>query len=281
MRTLASPTGITANVLFEDPSEALLAAADEAQEARLAHGPNVGAMRQGEAWVFPQGWRVDDTSDPDSGLILLHWLATDGLSAIVSAPDLEGDEDGVNELERRITRDVSGDFTIDDWGAQAASPSSERVSRVNHEALAAMDDAQLADLIGEGGPSELIDAARALRQRRSDALHLSMGEASAVLEALGDSELYVQYEDDGWVSVETFNLVLNPLLQRLRQIVPAPKPEPRTILVHLNVELPADAPCSPEDVAREVEAALEVGTDPEHTPALAIASVCVPLVDEV
>ncbi len=235
---MSETTGITANLLFEDPCEPLLYAAQEAEEARLAHGPSAGATREQGGWTFPQGWRVDDESDPQSGTILLHWLSADGLAAIVSAADLDGDEEGANELERRITRDLTEDFTIDDWGASA-----------------------------KAAPAPV---------------SLSTDEASALLEVLSDSEMYVDDGEGGWVRPETYRTALAPLVARLRASVPpAPAPEPRTILVHLNVELPHDAPCSAEDVAREVEAALEVGTDPEHTPALAIASVCVPLVDEV
>jgi hypothetical protein len=57
--------------------------------------------------------------------------------------------------------------------------------------------------------------------------------------------------------------------------------QPRTILVHLNVEVPADAPCSAEDIAAEIKGALEVGTDADMTPALAIATTVVALAEEI
>jgi hypothetical protein len=58
---------------------------------------------------------------------------------------------------------------------------------------------------------------------------------------------------------------------------------PRTILVHLNVELP-DGPfddLGSDDIGEQVRAALEVGTDPDETPALAASTVVVAMTDEV
>lgn len=56
---------------------------------------------------------------------------------------------------------------------------------------------------------------------------------------------------------------------------------PRTILVHLNVEVADDAPCTASDVADEVRGALDVGTDPDQTPALATYGAAITLAEEV
>jgi len=62
--------------------------------------------------------------------------------------------------------------------------------------------------------------------------------------------------------------------------VAAPEP-PRTMLVHLNIEVPADAPCTVDDVVREINGALAVGIDPDQTPALTVATIVVPLAEEI
>ncbi len=97
-------------------------------------------------------------------------------------------------------------------------------------------------------------------------------EQAALLEVLQDAELYVEDgRGGGWVSPATHTDVLLPLIGRLEaDVVPA-----RRITVGLAVELPDEAPCTPADVAAEVLAALEVGTDPAETPALGIGRVTV------
>jgi hypothetical protein len=57
----------------------------------------------------------------------------------------------------------------------------------------------------------------------------------------------------------------------------------RTVLVHLNVELPDDALGFrlSDDVATEIRGALEVGIDPENTPLLALNGFDVALAEEV
>lgn len=55
----------------------------------------------------------------------------------------------------------------------------------------------------------------------------------------------------------------------------------RTVLVHLNVELPASQPWTAEDIAAEVQAALEVAAEGEHAPALEVSSWTIPLAEEV
>jgi hypothetical protein len=55
----------------------------------------------------------------------------------------------------------------------------------------------------------------------------------------------------------------------------------RTILVHLNVEMPDDVDGDAVTVAAEVMGALDVGTDAEQTPALYESTVVVSMVEEV
>lgn len=56
---------------------------------------------------------------------------------------------------------------------------------------------------------------------------------------------------------------------------------PRTILAHLNIEVPDDSTATADDIAAEVAGALDVGTDPDHTPTLATAEVVITLVEEI
>ena len=60
---------------------------------------------------------------------------------------------------------------------------------------------------------------------------------------------------------------------------------PRTILVHLNVEVPADSDVTVEAIEREVVDCLTIGTDHDHvdspTPALDGAEWCVALAEEI
>jgi hypothetical protein len=56
---------------------------------------------------------------------------------------------------------------------------------------------------------------------------------------------------------------------------------PRTVLVHLNIEVPdAYGDLDADVIAAEVLGALEVGTDEEQTPALFVADVVVALAEE-
>jgi hypothetical protein len=57
--------------------------------------------------------------------------------------------------------------------------------------------------------------------------------------------------------------------------------KPRTILVHLNVEVPGDAPCDVNDIVREINGALAVGIDAEETPSLTVAEIVVALAEEI
>ena len=57
---------------------------------------------------------------------------------------------------------------------------------------------------------------------------------------------------------------------------------PRTILVHLNIELPDSNTDTAVEIEREVQAALEVGMDPEGTPSLyKVATISYPLTEEI
>lgn len=228
------PSGITANVLWEDPQDGLLTSA----HGWLGRGV---VERDGDGFRFSEaGLPVWDQSDPDSGPLYLHFIAADGQAAIIVAPDLEADEAGVNELERRITRDLGGsDFTVDDWGPSASSS--------------------------------------------ADPFALSADEARALLEVLADSELYVQEDGGGWVSPQTEAALLAPLRERLLSAVPAaPAEPPRTFLLHMNVEMPADTDASVADLEAEVLGALEVGKDSDMTPYLSAAvEICIPLAEEV
>lgn len=56
----------------------------------------------------------------------------------------------------------------------------------------------------------------------------------------------------------------------------------RTVLVHLNVEVPADAPASADDIADEVLALIDAMADPDRTPGLSSSTeVRAPLAEEV
>jgi hypothetical protein len=59
----------------------------------------------------------------------------------------------------------------------------------------------------------------------------------------------------------------------------------REVLVHLNLELPAEFPGAPDELAeqieREIQGALDVGVDPDETPALHAATIAVALVDPI
>jgi hypothetical protein len=56
---------------------------------------------------------------------------------------------------------------------------------------------------------------------------------------------------------------------------------PRTILVHLNVELPPDAPFATEDVVRDLTGCIEVGQGTGNTPALDAGKWTIALAEEV
>lgn len=55
----------------------------------------------------------------------------------------------------------------------------------------------------------------------------------------------------------------------------------RTILVHINAEVPEDFAGTADQLADEIIGAIEVGKDPENTPLLCEAAVVVPLAEEV
>jgi hypothetical protein len=55
----------------------------------------------------------------------------------------------------------------------------------------------------------------------------------------------------------------------------------RTILVHLNCEVPADFAGTADELADEIAGAIQVGTDPGHTPLLCEAGVTIPMAEEV
>lgn len=55
----------------------------------------------------------------------------------------------------------------------------------------------------------------------------------------------------------------------------------RTILIHINAEVPEDFEGTADQLADEVIGALQVGTDPENTPLLCEAGVTIPLAEEV
>jgi hypothetical protein len=57
--------------------------------------------------------------------------------------------------------------------------------------------------------------------------------------------------------------------------------EPRTILVHLNVEVPSDNAATVEELVAEIEGALAVGTDPDHAPILAASQTVVAMAEEI
>lgn len=57
--------------------------------------------------------------------------------------------------------------------------------------------------------------------------------------------------------------------------------EPRTVLVHVNVELPPDCTASAADVEREVLAALNVAAEGGNAHALGSSVFCIPLAEEV
>ena len=55
----------------------------------------------------------------------------------------------------------------------------------------------------------------------------------------------------------------------------------RTVLVHLNIELPDTAPATADDVADEVRGALEVAAEGDHVPALTASVWDVALAEEI
>jgi hypothetical protein len=59
----------------------------------------------------------------------------------------------------------------------------------------------------------------------------------------------------------------------------------RTILIHLNVEVPEaevfDVVALAKNIAEEVEGALAVGTSVDHTPLLALGTAAITLAEEV
>jgi len=242
--------GIEADVTFPEPNEALLDAAEGA-----------AVLQEDGYWPTLPGVPVWDFSDPLSGQVYLTYLSQDGTAAILCAPDLQANHDGVCELERRIVRDVAGDYDIRDWRA-ADSPRSLAGVRASETLTSSEVD-------------------------RAEALVISPAEVEALRALLSDSELYVDDGQGGWIPPQVERDVLAPLRARLAAI-PVPEAEPpRTVLVHLNVEVPAAdfAGCGPEALMRaleiEVRDALEVGTDAEQTPVLSASAVVVALVDEV
>lgn len=56
---------------------------------------------------------------------------------------------------------------------------------------------------------------------------------------------------------------------------------PRTVLVHLNVELPDDDGATVTDLCEEITAALNIATEGEHAPILNVADWSIPLAEEV
>lgn len=56
---------------------------------------------------------------------------------------------------------------------------------------------------------------------------------------------------------------------------------PRTVLVHLNCEVPEDFTGTADELADEIAGAIQVGTDADHTPLLCEAGVTIPMAEEV
>lgn len=97
---------IQANVTFPEPHEHLVGMIDEAVEAGTARG-------DGETvWFDVDGpLSVWDEDDDLSRPLLVLYALVDGTAATLYAPECAD----VNELERRIYRDLAPEFTIDDW----------------------------------------------------------------------------------------------------------------------------------------------------------------------
>jgi hypothetical protein len=118
---------------------------------------------------------------------------------------------------------------------------------------------------------------------------LTSDEVAALRALLSDSELYVDDGQGGWIDPQTETEVLAPLRERLAALgIPeagmaeAVPCEPRTFLLHLNIEMPHDSTASVHDLEAEVLGALDVGTDADMTPYLAEAvEIVIPLAEEV
>ena len=55
----------------------------------------------------------------------------------------------------------------------------------------------------------------------------------------------------------------------------------RTILLHVNAEVPEDFRGTPDELAFELTNLVSACADPEYTPLLCEAGICVPLAEEV
>lgn len=162
-------------------------------------------------------------------------------------------EEAANALEFRLE-------WLDDYGDREYGQ--ERAAEIAAHTDAALKT--LRKLDGEGlfvGPSEIV--------ARYDISGFDARELDALI-----GELHAQAEpSDGHPAARVVGIVA-PELPR----------EGRTVLVHINVTLPPDAPATAEDVAREIEAALEIAAeDPSgNAPALQSAdAVDVPLYEEI
>lgn len=101
------------------------------------------------------------------------------------------------------------------------------------------------------------------------------GEEAHTFELLEDEDAYAKAEDflrralAGWNGdAEDYTESDEP-------------PAPRTVLVHVNVELPETAPATAADVENEIRAALEVAAEGGNAPALEGSAWCIPLAEEV
>jgi hypothetical protein len=261
----APAEALVLGVLFDPPSDRVA----DALRSALAEGRAVrGGTEDGWAFVRSESVTLHDLDDPDSGPLVLMHGALDGSAATILAP---GTLD-LGEAERRLYRDVSSDFTIDD---------SDRAVPIREQGD---EDDPLAEPLSLDtmGEDDLRKLAKDLLPRA-----LSEDEVSALFDLMSDPELYIDDGEGGWVPAPTFEQVLQPLLERLRAMRtrPAPAP-PREILVHLNVSVAADDRRSPDEIGAFLHDCMSVGLDGHDAAtgerlAAGILDVTVALADEV
>lgn len=105
---IPDPGALVANVLFSEPNVQMLAQMNEAVEAGWAR------REGGFVWFDVEGYlSVWDEDDADSAPLFVMYADEKAEGAVLYAPDCGED---ISEMERRIYRDLSPDFTVDDHG---------------------------------------------------------------------------------------------------------------------------------------------------------------------